>query len=100
MSEVINLPTGEAVPVSTPPDVPGLKIVAWKDMPAWAAQAFRKWHIGGQHPLGPYVHDFRAWVGSLDGPPGVSASPFFRWGKTAKVKFGNEDFGQEKEDQD
>ena len=49
MSETVTLPTGETVPVSTPPDVPGLKIVAWVDMPAWAAEAFRRWHIGGQH---------------------------------------------------
>ncbi len=95
MSEVVTLPTGEIVPISTPPDVPGLKIVAWSDMPAWVAEAIRKWHIGGQHPLGPYVHDFRAWAMSMD-----AASPFYRWGKTAEVKFGNEDFGQKKEDED
>lgn len=113
MSEVIKLPTGEVVPVSEPPDVPGLKIVAWADMPTWAAEAFRAWHVGGQHPLGPYVHDFRAWERSLIPAVPVhiedmnkaiarqgakagcyleQTSPFFRWGKTAEVRFGNEDF--------
>lgn len=40
----------------------GLRIVPWQYMPGWAAEEFGKWHIGAQHPLGPYVHDFRAWV--------------------------------------
>lgn len=103
MSETVTLPTGETVPVSTPPDVPGLKIVAWVDMPAWAAEAFRQWHIGGQHPLGPYVHDFKAWVRSLKAAPSYleRTSVFYRWGKTAEVKFGNEDFDvHEKEDEE
>lgn len=50
-----------AVPVFEPFDSPGLRIVAWKHMPEWAADAFRKWHFGAQHPLGPYLWDFQAW---------------------------------------
>lgn len=42
----------------------GLKIVPWQYMPGWAAEEFRKWHFGGQHPLGPYWYDFQAWVRS------------------------------------
>jgi len=39
-----------------------LRIVPWQYMPGWAAEEFRKWHFGAQHPLGPYLYDFQAWV--------------------------------------
>jgi hypothetical protein len=53
-----------AVPVFVPYDTPGLKIVAWEFMPESVADEFKKWHFGGQHPLGPYWYDFQAWVRS------------------------------------
>lgn len=51
-----------AAPVFESFDSPGLKIVPWQYMPGWAAEEFRKWHFGAQHPFGPYLYDFQAWV--------------------------------------
>lgn len=53
-----------AIPVFVPNDSKDMKIVPWEFMPEWMAAEFKGWHVGAQHRLGPYSHDFQAFVRS------------------------------------
>lgn len=53
-----------AAPVFVPNDSRNIKIVPWEFMPEGVAGEFKGWHVGGQHRLGPYLHDFQSFVRS------------------------------------
>lgn len=53
-----------AAPVFVPNDTRNIKIVPWEFMPEGVAGEFKGWHVGAQHRLGPYLHDFQAFVRS------------------------------------